>query len=72
MRARQNRARSHTQRTPAGETALPQLIGNADLTEGRLPDRQRYDGILDLLQHAVVQHRLLAATVTPTDSGVNT
>jgi hypothetical protein len=43
------------------EPALPQLVGNADLTEGRLLDRQRYDGILDLLWHAVLQHRLLAA-----------
>jgi hypothetical protein len=36
------------------EPALPQLVGNADLTEGRLLDRQRYDGILDLLWHAVL------------------
>src|SRR5262249_2789674 len=43
------------------EPALPELIGNADLTEGRLLDRQRYDGSLDLLRHAVLQHRLLAA-----------
>src|SRR6266404_2407492 len=43
------------------ETVLSQLVGNADLTEGRLLDRQRYDGILDLLWHAVLQHRLLAA-----------
>src|SRR5262249_10163283 len=43
------------------EPALPELVGNADLTEGRLLDRQRYDGILDLLRHAVLQHRLLAA-----------
>src|SRR5262249_34147756 len=56
--------RSHPQRKPAGgnrEPALPQLVGNADLTEGRLLDRQRYDGILDLLRHAVLQHRFLAA-----------
>jgi len=37
------------------------LVGNADLTEGRLLDRQRYDGVLYLLWHAVLQHRLLAA-----------
>src|SRR5512133_1153977 len=43
------------------EPALPQFVGNAHLTEGRLLDRQRYDGILDLLRHAVLQHRLLAA-----------
>jgi hypothetical protein len=43
------------------EAVLCQLVGNADLTEGRLLDRQRCDGILDRLQHAVLQHRLLAA-----------
>jgi hypothetical protein len=43
------------------ETVLSQLVGNADLTEGRLLDRQRCDGILDRLQHAVLQRRLLAA-----------
>src|SRR5437660_5396949 len=55
--------RSHTQRTPAGETVspLPQLVGNADLTEGRLLDGERNDGVLDLLRHAVLQHWLLAA-----------
>src|SRR5262245_43272193 len=52
--------RSHTQRTPAGDPALPELVGNADLAESRLLDRQRYDSILDLLRHAVLQHRLLA------------
>jgi hypothetical protein len=31
------------------------------LAEGRLLDRQRHDGILDFLRHAVLQHRLLAA-----------
>ena len=41
--------------------ALPQFVGNAYLTEGRLLDRQRCHGILDLLRHAVLQHRLLAA-----------
>src|SRR5262249_56154950 len=29
--------------------------------DSELLDRQRYDGILDLLRHAVLQHRLLAA-----------
>jgi hypothetical protein len=43
------------------EPALPQLVGNADLPEGRLTDRQRNDGFLNLLRHAVLQHRLLAA-----------
>src|SRR5262245_1194572 len=55
--------RSHTQRTPAGETVSPRclrLVGNADLAESRLLDRQRYDSILGLLRHAVLQHRLLA------------
>jgi hypothetical protein len=40
------------------EPALPQLVGNADLAEGRLLDRRHYDG--SLLRHAVLQHRLLA------------
>src|SRR5262249_9643875 len=40
--------------------ALPELVGNADLAESRLLDRQRYDSILGLLRHAVLQHRLLA------------
>src|SRR5262249_21187687 len=44
-----------------GESALAKLGGNGDLTEGRLLDRQRYDGILDLVRHAVLQHRFLAA-----------
>src|SRR5262249_31513015 len=42
------------------EPALPELVGNADLAESRLLDRQRYDSILGLLRHAVLQHRLLA------------
>src|SRR6516164_4737354 len=56
-------AQPHTAHAGGGdrEPALPELVGNADLTEGRLLDRQRYDGILDLLRHAVLQHRLLAA-----------
>src|SRR5262245_15426991 len=56
-------AQPHTAHAGGGnrEPALPALIGNADLTEGRLLDRQRYDGSLDLLRHAVLQHRLLAA-----------
>src|SRR5262249_13088782 len=41
--------------------ALHQFIGHADLTEGRLLDRQHYDGVLDLLRHAVLQYRLLPA-----------
>jgi hypothetical protein len=51
-------AQPHTAHTGRGdrEPALPQLVGNADLTEGRLLDRQRYDGILDLLRYAVLQH----------------
>src|SRR6516164_4572576 len=56
-------AQPHTAHAGGGdrEPALSQLVGNADLTEGRLLDRQRYDGILDLLRHAVLQYRLLAA-----------
>src|SRR5262245_20071078 len=54
--------RSHTQRTPAGETVSPRILScNADLSEGRLLDGQRYDVVLDLLRHAVLQHWLLAA-----------
>jgi hypothetical protein len=37
---------------------LSQLVGNAYLTEGRLLDRQRYDGILDLLRHAVARTKI--------------
>src|SRR5262249_47204665 len=56
--------RSHTQRTPAGETVIPRFWSslamrtwpNAGLLNG-----QRNDGILDLLRHPVLQHRLLAA-----------
>src|SRR5262249_16733838 len=56
-------AQPHTAHAGGGnrEPALPQLVGNADLTEGRLLDRQRYDGVFDLLRHAVLQYRLLAA-----------
>src|SRR5262249_740481 len=41
--------------------ALPQLVGNAQLTEGRLLERERNDGLLDLLEHPILQHWLLAA-----------
>src|SRR5262245_43534034 len=56
-------AQPHTAHGGGGdrEPALPELVGHADLTESRLLDRQRYDGILDLLRHAVLQHRFLAA-----------
>src|SRR5437588_3592804 len=56
-------AQPHTAHTGRGdrEPALPQLVGNADLTEGRLLNGERNDGVLDLLRHAVLQHRLLAA-----------
>jgi hypothetical protein len=40
------------------EPALAQFVGDADLTEGRLLDGQRNDG---LLRHAILQYRLLAA-----------
>ena len=43
------------------EPALPQFVGDADLAEGRLLNGQRNDGVFDLLRHAVLQHRLLAA-----------
>src|SRR6516165_8816934 len=35
--------------------------GDASLAEGRLLDGECNDGIFDLLRHAVLQHRLLAA-----------
>jgi hypothetical protein len=41
--------------------ALPQLVGDAQLTEGGLLDGKRNDGILDLLWNAILQDRLLAA-----------
>jgi len=41
--------------------ALPQFVGDADLAEGRLLERQRNDRVLDLLGHAILQHRFLAA-----------
>jgi hypothetical protein len=56
--------RSHTQCTPAGgdgEPPLPQFVGDANLPEGRLLDRQRHNGILDVSRHTVLQYRLLAA-----------
>src|SRR5580700_3778956 len=43
------------------EPALAQFVGDADLTEGRLLDGQRNDGIFDLLCDAILQYRLLAA-----------
>jgi len=56
--------RSHTQRTPTGETLRPrflQLVGDADLPEGRLRDGERHDRLLDLGRHPVLQNRRLAA-----------
>ena len=41
--------------------AETQFVGDADLTEGRLLDGQRNDGIFDLLCDAILQYRLLAA-----------
>jgi hypothetical protein len=43
------------------QAALLQLIGDANLAEGRLLKGKRNDGVLNLLRHAVLQHRLLAA-----------
>jgi hypothetical protein len=43
------------------QPALLQLVGDADLPEGRLLDRHRHDGVFDLLRHTVLRHRLLAA-----------
>jgi hypothetical protein len=43
------------------EPALPQLVGDANLTESRLLDGNRNDGVFDLLCGAVFQHWRLAA-----------
>jgi hypothetical protein len=45
------------------KSTFPQLVGNADLPEGRLLDGKRDDGVLDLLGHAVLEHWLLAANL---------
>src|ERR1700751_3043382 len=44
-----------------GEPALSQFVGDPDLAESGLLDRERNDGVFDVLRHAVLQHRLLAA-----------
>ncbi len=44
-----------------GKPAFPQLVGDADLTERRLLNGQGDNGVFDVLRHAVLQHRLLAA-----------
>src|SRR5207245_8991012 len=45
-------AQPHTAHAGRGdrEPALSQLVGNADLTEGRLLNGKRNDGVLDLLR----------------------
>ena len=56
--------RSHTQRTPAGETikpALCQFVGDPDLAKSGLLDGERNDSVLDLLRYTILQDRLLAA-----------
>jgi len=56
--------RSHTPRTPTGETLRPRflkLVGAAHLPEGRLRDGERHDRLLDLGRHPVLQNRRLAA-----------
>jgi hypothetical protein len=45
------------------EPPFPQLVGDPHLPEGRLLNGQRNDGILDLLRHTVLQHRLLATNL---------
>jgi hypothetical protein len=40
---------------------LFQLVSDTNLPKGWLLNRERHDGIFDLLRHAVLQHRLLAA-----------
>src|ERR1700758_2433317 len=52
--------RSHTQRTPAGETVSPRFLSSL-ATKGWLLNRERHDGVFDLLRHAVLQHRLFTA-----------
>jgi hypothetical protein len=51
---------AHTGRRDHKPT-FSQFVGNPDLTKGRLLDGERNNGIFDLLRHAVLQHRLLAA-----------
>jgi hypothetical protein len=43
------------------KSALPQLVGDAQLTEDGLLNGERNDGVFDLLWHAIFQHGLLAA-----------
>ena len=43
------------------EPTFPQFVGDTDLTERRLLDGERNDGVFDLLRHAILQHGLLAA-----------
>jgi hypothetical protein len=43
------------------QPALLQLIGNANLSKGRLLNCERDNGILNVLWHTVLQHRLLTA-----------
>ena len=45
------------------KSAFPQLVGDADLPEGRLLNGKRDDGVLDLLGQAVLEHGLLAANL---------
>ena len=46
------------------EPTFPQFVGDADLTERRLFDGERNDGVFDLLRHAILQHGLLAYSAT--------
>ena len=53
--------RSHTAahaRRRNCEPTLSQLVGDPDLTKGWLLNRERNDGVFDLLRHAVFQDRL--------------
>ena len=55
--------RSHTQRTPAGETVSPRLrssLATRTWPNRRLLDGKRNDGVFDILRHAVLEHGLLA------------
>ncbi len=46
---------------------LPQLVGDAQLTEGGLLDGKRNDGVLDLLWKAILQHPTTALEKAKTE-----
>ena len=55
--------RSQTQRTPAGETVSPRFLNSLAIRtcRCRLLNGECHNGVFNVLRHAVLQHRLLAA-----------